>query len=105
MVEAGFDPEPVERAADERHLGAQPGQPKIAEWLQPDLVEHTGEVIRAGARAELAEALGEGDRELVLGTKRPDRVPHLLNLGQTQRIVAEPDIEALDARIVGAALQ
>ena len=60
-----------------RRLGTQPDQADAAHRLQPDLVERGGQIIGAGAGAELAEAVGIGDRELALGAEGGDRVAQL----------------------------
>src|SRR6185437_15759740 len=105
MLEAWLDAELVERAAEERHLDAQAHQPDLAEGLQPQLVEGRAQVIRAGARAELAEAVGIAEGELALGSEGADGVTQLLDLRGADLALAEACHQPFDARIVAGALQ
>ena len=69
MVELRDDPEKVEGALQERDLGIETGQADIPHRLQPDLVEGRRQIVGPGARAELAKAVGKGERELALARK------------------------------------
>ncbi len=105
MRKAGFDAELVEHAAQVGHLGIKPDQPDRPQWLQPDFVERRSEVIGPRAGAELAEAVGESDRELAFGAEIADRVAHLLAGREPEIVGAQLDIEPLDARILGGAIE
>src|SRR5207302_2656206 len=73
--------------------------------LQPYLVETGGQKIRPGARAELTEAVGEGDCEFAFGPERGDRIAHLLRGGQRQRVATDPGINSLDPGVVAGAFE
>ncbi len=105
MGEGRLDAELVEDVAEERHFRLQPDQPDRAQRLQPDFIERGGQVIGAGARPELAETLGKGDRELALGAERGDRVAHLLAGRQADRVAANAGIDALDPVVAAGAVQ
>ncbi len=92
MGEAGDDAESVERAAKKRAFAVQPDQPERSERLQPDLIERGGEIIGPGGRAELAEAVGEGDGELPFRTKIADRVTQFLAGGKAERVAPKPGV-------------
>ena len=51
--------------------------------------------------AAAAQRLGEADRELALAAEAGDRLAQLLHAGETGIVVADLDIEADHARIVG----
>ena len=103
--EAGFDPEAVERAAQERHLGVQADQSDSAQRLEPDFIEGRGEVIGSGAAAELAKAFGKGDGEFALAAEGGDRVAHLLDLREAERIAVDMGVEPFDPRILAGAFE
>ena len=105
MGKAGEDAEPVERAAKERQVGVQPDEADRSQGLQPDFVKRGGEIIGPGPRTELAEAVGEDNRELALGAEVADRIARLLAGGKPQLVLAKPGIEPLDAWVVAGALE
>ncbi len=105
MSKAGEDAEAVERAAEERDFAVQADQAERPQRLQPDLVERGREIIGPGAGAELAEAVGEDDREFAFRAKIGNRVAQFLAGGETERVAAQPDVETLHPRIVAGALQ
>ncbi len=72
----------VESVCKERRLHDETCQADVAGRLQIDLVERSGEIIRAVARSELAEGLGVGDSRLSLGAEAAYRVANLLCLRQ-----------------------
>src|ERR1700758_3603918 len=89
MVEFGSDPDQVESAAKERDLGIKTGQADIAHRLQPDLVECGSEVVGPRPRTELAKTVGVGRGEFALGAKGGDRVAQLLDLAESQFVIAD----------------
>ena len=104
MIELRDDPEKIEGALQERGIGIETGQADIAHRLQPDLVERGCEIIWPGSGAELAEAVGESERELALAAERGDRVAHFLDPGEAHLVVADPGEQYLDAGIVAGGL-
>ena len=105
LAELGLDAELVEGAAEEGALGDEAVQAEVAGGLEPDLVEGGREVVGAVARAELAERLRVGDRELLLRPERLDGVADLLDLGDADRRGAEARDEADDVRVVSGLLE
>jgi hypothetical protein len=105
VVHADVDLEEVEGAAEEPGLGEQAGQADVAGGLQPDLVEGGGEVVALVAGVELAEGLGEGDREFAGGAEGGDGVAQLLGRGHAGAGAADAGDQADDAVVAGGALE
>src|SRR4029077_19752999 len=91
MLEIGGDAEIFEEVAEQRRLAAQTGETDFSQRLQPDRVTGGRKVIRSGTGPTLAKAVGKGDNEFALGTERGDGVAHLLDLGESHRVVTELD--------------
>src|SRR5690606_32432748 len=104
-LEARLDPDLLERVAQERIFAAQPREPDRAARLKPDLVESGREIVGPQPRAQLAEAVGEGDRGLAARAEGLDRGAQLLRRAEAVGVVAETREDADDAGIGGGALQ
>ena len=95
------DAQPVQPGLEERRLDREAGHAKAAARLQPDLVERRGEIVVGQVGAAAAQRFGEADGELALAAEAGDRLAQLLHAGKACILIADLDIKAGDARIVG----
>ena len=99
------DAQAGQQVAGQRHLHREPGQPDQAYRLQIDLVEGGGEIVALVARAELAETVGRGNRELAAGPEALDRIAQFLGRAQAVGCLGQAHQQTADARVCSGGVQ